>query len=295
MMGKLLRRASLRVRPAARGFSSKVTRKASSKGDVRVAHAWYAALRAAGNKKLSPPNLATICRAARVAAGLPSTAKGTPVKEGCAPATNVISGWTDATAMAALRRGSSSRLSKAPLEWNAKRTLLLTLVGGFPFLPAAARAARLTANAEAAPRISRSGTQNHSNVASSAAERAVTDSAPTIAAIVRACLRDRGESRATISASVKRASFSATGRKVARLPAPITATEGFLVLVIGIVLRVIGIVLRQLVFGSTAQHTLYCCHGEIGRNEVSGDEVNASPRSIFPHQLPVPGVHRHVR
>src|SRR5258708_34022107 len=150
MMGKLLRRASLRVRPAARAVSSKVTRKASSKGDVRVAHAWYAALRAAGNKKLSPPNLATICRAARVAAGLPSTAKGTPVKEGCAPATNVISGWTDATAMAALRRGSSSRLSKAPLDGDAERPLLLTLVGALPFFPAAARAARVRSQPVAA-------------------------------------------------------------------------------------------------------------------------------------------------
>src|SRR5258706_7573886 len=288
MMGTLSRRASLRVRRAARAASSSVTRKASSSGDVRVAHAWYAALRAADNGKLSPPNWRTICRATRVAAGLPSTAKGTPVKEGCVPATNVISGWTDATAMPDLRRGSNSRLSNAPLEWKAKRTLLLALVGGFPFLPTAGRAARLTARAEAAARISRSGTQNHSNVASRTAELAVADCAPTLAASVRACLRDRGESRATISVIVKPASFSATARKVARLPAPMMATVGFLVIVI-------GIVLRQLVFGSTAQHTLYCCHGEIGRNEVNGDEGNASPRSVFPHQLPGSGVQRHVR
>src|ERR1700693_1519899 len=129
MMGRLLRRASLRVKPAARAASSSVTRNASSKGDVRVAHAWYAALRAAGNEKLSPPNLRMIRPATCIAARSPSTAKGTPVKEGCVPATNVISGWIDATAMPALRRGPSSRLSKAPLEWNAKRILLGTLFG----------------------------------------------------------------------------------------------------------------------------------------------------------------------
>src|SRR5713101_8321457 len=128
-MGRLLRRASLRLKPAARAASSSVTRNASSSGDVRVAHAWYAALRAAGNEKLSPPDLRTICRATCVAARSPSIAKGTPVKEGYVPATNVISGWTDATAMLAIRRGSSSRLSKAPLEWKAKRTLFGTLLG----------------------------------------------------------------------------------------------------------------------------------------------------------------------
>src|SRR5258708_9561682 len=224
-------------RPAERAASSSVTRKASSSGDVRVAHAWYAALRAAENGKLSPPNWRTICRATRVAAGLPSTAKGTPVKEGWVPATNVISGWTDATAMPDLRRGSNSRLSNAPLEWKAKRTLLLALVGGFPFLPTAGRAARLTARAEAAARISRSGTQNHSNVASRTAELAVTDCAPTVAASARACLRDPGKTRATSSGIVKPASVSATARKVARLPAPLTSTVGFLVIVIGIVLR----------------------------------------------------------
>jgi hypothetical protein len=83
-----------------------------------------------------------------------------------------------------------------------------------------------------------------------------------------------------ISVIVKPASFSAVARKVARLPAPTMATVGFLVIVV--------IVLPVTVFGSTAQHTLYCCHGEIGtnevsRNEVGSHEVSASPRSIFPH------------
>jgi hypothetical protein len=50
---------------------------------------------------------------------------------------------------------------------------------------------------------------------------------------------------------------------------------GFLVIVV--------LFFRQSVFGSTAQHTLYCCHGEIGTNEVGSHEVSASPRSIFPH------------
>src|SRR5258708_19095107 len=213
MMGSLPGGASGRVSPGARAASSSVTRKASSSGDVRVAHAWYAALRAADNGKLSPPNWRTICRATRVAAGLPSTAKGTPVKEGCVPATNVISGWTDATAMPGLRRGSNSRLSNAPLEWKAKRTLLLTLVGGFPFLPTAGRAARLTARAEAAARISRSGTQNHSNLASRTAELAVTYCAPTFEAREPACLCDRGELPATISVIRQPAFVRATTQK----------------------------------------------------------------------------------
>ncbi len=63
--------------------------------------------------------------------------------------------------------------------------------------------------------------------------------APTLAASVRARLRDWGVERAMISVIVKPASFSATARKVARLPAPTMATVGFLVIVV-IVLPVIG-------------------------------------------------------
>src|ERR1019366_10389868 len=88
-----------------------------------------------------------------------------------------------------------------------------------------ARAAR----AEAARRISRSGTQNHSSVASSAAELAVTACAPTLTASFCAFRRDCGESRATISVIVKPAASSATARKVARLPAPTMAIVGFAV------------------------------------------------------------------
>ncbi len=59
--------------------------------------------------------------------------------------------------------------------------------------------------------------------------------APTFAASARARWRDCGESRVTISVIVKPASFSATARKAARLPAPTMATEGFPVVVLPVV------------------------------------------------------------
>lgn len=87
--------------------------------------------------------------------------------------------------MPCLRRGASSRLSNAPLEWKANFT--------FP-------GARDDSEA-AAERISRSGTQNQSRVALTVTEAAdtVTARAPTLAASARARRREGAESREMIS------------------------------------------------------------------------------------------------
>jgi len=188
---------------------------------------------------------------------------------------------------AGFRRGASSRLST--LRWSGGKAR--------PSLLAAARlAVRFRARADAAARISRSGTHSQSKVASSAAELAVTGCAPTLAARVRALRSERGESRATISVIVKPASRKAAARKVARRP----------------LRRWIWWALGSQVFGSPAQNSrsrcrvsvsgvrcqektrsgipdtgtepLYWSNGEIGRNEIEG------PRAFFPGQLSGTGV-----
>src|SRR5437867_4714807 len=114
--------------------------------------------------------------------------------------------------MPLLRSVSSSRLASAPLEWKAQRTFSV---------------ARTERDA-AAERISRSGMQNHSKVASRVAVWATTADAPTFAANWRAVRRERGELRLMISVMVYPDSRRARAREVARLPAPTIASWGVL-------------------------------------------------------------------
>ncbi len=170
-------------------------------------------------------------------------------------------------------------------SWKAKRKFLLYSAAGlFP------RRCNRDARTDAARRISRSGTQNHSNSASSQVDRTVTARAPTFAASARALCSERGESRATISAIAKPALFRATARKVAKFPAPTIVTVGLVFVPDSVKWRSPLICLFPLqLFGSTAQHTLYCCHDEIVRSK------NKSPRPVIPRQLSRSRIQRHHR
>ena len=138
----------------------------------------------------------------------PSIANGTPERAGLVPRTNVIKGCTDATASPALLRDDSSLLPSAPLEWNANRT---------------ARSFGCFANNSATCLILPSGTASHMISDANDAFSIVTARAPTARASFCARFIEAGWSRATISAMVNPARFSAGARKLANLPAPTRA------------------------------------------------------------------------
>ena len=140
------------------------------------------------------------------------------------------------------------------------------------FCEQVARTARCTARAEAAPRISRSGTQNHSRVASSAAEWAVTVCAPTLAASARARRRDLARIPRNDLGDCEAGFVQRRSQKSCQAAGPDDGDGGFP----GRVFFFPGISFPFIGLGSTAQHTLYCCHGEISRNEISAARVLSS-------------------
>src|SRR5580700_4586636 len=161
--------------------------------------------------KASPPNARTICRAERTAAASPSIAKGTPMRDGIDPVTNVISGWTEATTAPPWRKDFSSSLASAPLEWKA-----------IFFLQSTTDASWRDDDA-----ISRSGTQNQTRSASRRARSLVEAWALTFLARSPAFRFDAALLPETISEIVYSARFSSCANALPSLPGPTIAIRDF--------------------------------------------------------------------
>src|ERR1019366_4144076 len=158
----------------------------------------------------SPPRSSTPPPPPRPPAPAPSIAKGTPRSEGRDRRTNVISGCTDATAAPRLRNAASSSLPSAPLECTA--TLPFHSIVG--------------ASNRAADAMAASGTQNHTNRASTA-DKSVAARAPTCRANCFAFPNDAPRDR-TITASIAYPACSSDRASAdPRFPAPTIATRGF--------------------------------------------------------------------
>src|SRR5215469_8161678 len=87
-------------------------------GEANVSNAWYRTLFSLRIVIAVPPSSATILFANRTAPGSPSTPNGTPAMLDTDLLTNVMPGCTDATPAAFWRKGESTSLVSAPLEWK---------------------------------------------------------------------------------------------------------------------------------------------------------------------------------